>query len=89
MRRQVSRLSFVLGGRLPAEINRQWLALKRENPLCQHHGYWDSPEFSSVFPRRSCQSAARSAANAAGQTHTIHLNAMLHHSPHFVKSTAV
>ncbi len=19
-------------------------------PLCQHHGYWDSPEFASVFP---------------------------------------
>ena len=45
MRKQVSRLSFILLGRLPAGCS----GLVSVRPL---HGYWGSPEFSSDFPRR-------------------------------------
>ncbi len=46
MRKQVSRLCFILLGRLPTIIA---VAVVSVRPL---HGYWGSPEFSSVFPWR-------------------------------------
>ena len=45
MRKQVSRLGIILLKPLPAL--RQWYRL-----FCPLYGYWDSPEFASVFPRR-------------------------------------
>lgn len=48
MRKQVSRLSFILLGRLPAIVIA--VAFVSVRPL---HGYWGSPEFSSVFPRQA------------------------------------
>lgn len=44
--KQVSRLGFILLARLPTPA-RGAVAFVRVRPL---HGYWDSPEFSSVFP---------------------------------------
>ena len=46
MHKQVSRLSFILLGRLPATKLLQWLVVS-VRPL---HGYWGSSEFSSAFP---------------------------------------
>ena len=65
MRKQVSRLCFILLGRLPATKLLQWLAVS-VRPL---HGYWGSPEFSSVFPCRWLPPAPLSGADA----HAIHL----------------
>lgn len=45
MRKQVSRLRFILLGRLPADSAVAYVSVR---PL---HGYWGSPEFSSEFPR--------------------------------------
>jgi hypothetical protein len=43
MCKQVSRLNFILLGRLPAAW--QWPVSVRP-----FHGYWDSPELASAFP---------------------------------------
>ena len=47
IRKQVSRLGFILLGRLPAQIT-QWLSVS----VRRLHGYWGSSEFSSAFPWR-------------------------------------
>lgn len=47
MCKQVSRLGFILPERLPIPEGDSGIVLFR-----QLHGYWDSPEFSSAFPRR-------------------------------------
>ncbi len=48
MSKQVSRLSFILLGHLPVDCSA--VAFMSVRPL---HGYWGSPEFSSVFPRQA------------------------------------
>lgn len=62
---QVSRLSFNPPRRLPI-LRGQWLM-----PHGQLHGYWDSPEISSVFPLTNCQR------NKYDQAHTVHFSASL------------
>ena len=64
MRKQVSRLCFILLGRLPAF--KKAVAFVSVRPL---HGYWGSPEFTSVFPWRCLPPAPSSGADA----HAIHL----------------
>ena len=56
MCRQVSRLGFLLLGRLPIPPpgNSGLLSVR---PL---HGYWDSSEISSAFPRRCAEQHRRS-----------------------------
>ena len=61
MCKQVSRLGFILPGRLPAF--RQWPI-----PLRQLHGYWDSPGIAPVFPSFRAERCFRT------NTHAIHLH---------------
>jgi len=69
MCKQVSRLGFILLGRLPAFW--QWLTVS----VRRLHGYWDSPELSSAFPQ------GQSPRRIAAHKHTLFTSSSLYRKP--------